>query len=190
MDDLTPKLHELRFLKKVLPKLKRQAQSKGKKLYVRNGMIDPVPCVICGTIYDKYSGGNPIKHENCPSCRKKLEGGQTVLVCLVDGKGLYDGRYAFIESDNNQTAQKMAGQVIGVTPETMDLIELKQKLAELSEGQYIQICPKCKKEEVMGGNIPINHSLVQWPCPDCATKENSQVFYFDKNMNPIEGPSK
>jgi rubredoxin len=188
MDDLTPKLHELRFLKKMLPQLKRQAQSKGKKLYVRNGMIDPVPCVICGYTFDRYNSGKE-KHENCPACRKKLESGQTCLLCKVDKSGLYDGRYAWLAGNDHPAARQMAGKVIGVDAQTMDSIVLKEKLAELPDGDVIQICPKCKKEEQLKREVdePPETALVTWPCESCIIAGATQGVpeYFDANMNPI-----
>jgi hypothetical protein len=118
--DLTPKLHELRFLKSKIPQLRRNAAKQSKKLVV-NGMVDPIPCVICGTTFDRYNHGKE-KHENCRSCRSKLESGQTCLISLVDAKGFYDGRYAWVQSDGTPMAEKLKGLVIGVKPTTMDKI--------------------------------------------------------------------
>jgi hypothetical protein len=192
-EDLTPKLHELRFLKKMLPQLKRKAQSKAKKLYVRNGMIDPVPCVHCGEMFDRYNGGGE-KHENCIGCRKKLEAGQTCVICKVGKDGLYDGRYAWLSGNDHPAAQQMAGKVIGVDANTMDSIILKEKLAELPDGDVIQICPKCKKETQLKREVdePLEVVLATWPCSDCIMGGLTQdePLYFDKNLNPVISDAK
>jgi len=193
MDDLTPKLHELRFLKAMLPQLKRKAASKSKKLYVRNGMIDPVPCVICGVMFDRYNGGKE-KHENCIGCRKKLESGQTCVICKVGANGLVDGRFAWLTPDDHPAAQQMAGKVIGVESHFMDAIILKQKLAELPDDEIIQICPKCKKETQLKREVdePPETVLVTWPCESCIIAGATQDMpeYFDGNMNPINPNAK
>jgi hypothetical protein len=187
-EDLTPKLHELRFLKAMLPQLKRKAQTKSKKLYVRNGMIDPVPCVICGVMFDRYNSGKE-KHQNCPSCRKKLEGGQTCVICKVGRNGLYDGRHAWLTPDDHPMAQQMAGKVIGVESEFMDSIILKDKLAGLPDDEIIQICPKCKKETQLKREVDERQevALATWPCEDCIVEGLTQdePLYFDKDLNPV-----
>jgi hypothetical protein len=187
-EDLTPKPHELRFLKAMLPQLKRKAQSKAKKLYVRNGMIDPVPCVICGAVFDRYNSGKE-KHENCISCRKKLEAGQTCVICKVGATGLVDGRFAWIMPDDHPMAQKMAGRVIGVNAQTMDMIKLKEKFADLPDDEIIQICPKCKKETQLKREVdePQEVVLATWPCPACIIEGlmQNEPLYFDENLNPV-----
>ena len=192
-EDLTPKLHELRFLKSHLSQLKRMSQSKSKKLYIRNGMIDPMPCVICGDTFDRYNSGKE-KHENCITCRKKLEAGQTCVICKVGANGLVDGRFAWLAGNDHPAAQQMAGKVIGVDANTMDAIILKDKLAELPDDEIIQICPKCKKETQLKREVdePPETVLVTWPCESCIIAGATQDMpeYFAGTMNPINPNAK
>lgn len=120
-----PTSAELSFLKAKAPQLRQQAQRKNGKIIRPPGMIDPMPCVICGSVYDKYNNGSVVKHETCPECRRKLASGMACVVCRVDRTGIYEGRYAFLQPDENKLAQQLSGQVIPVSPETMDEIEKK-----------------------------------------------------------------
>ena len=81
-------------------------------------MIDPQPCHICGQTFDRHRHRGK-KSEYCPPCRKNLNAGMTALITL-------DGRFMFLKADNDPQAQKLAGQVIKVMPETLDRLQQKQ----------------------------------------------------------------
>jgi len=187
---LTPSATDLAFLKKNSKKLHKQGASKGKKLYVKKGMIDPMPCIVCAEIYDKYNSGALIKHEYCPTCRGKLESGMVALVCRIGSNGLYDGRYAFMVPDDHPMAQKLKGTIVGVDSVTMDSIILKNKFYDLAGDEVIQICPKCKckKVEKRDADEPVNVVLVQYLCENCGIEGETatEPLYFDANLNPVE----
>jgi hypothetical protein len=186
--DLTPKLHELRFLAAKRGELKKQAASNGKKILVK-GLVDPVPCVICGVVYDRYNHGKD-KFENCAGCRAKLASGDTVLICKVNAQGLVDGRYLWLESNlspNSAIVKGMAGKVIGVMPATMDLMIARK------EGKAIKVvCPNCNDEMFAVRDTEVDPDgavMARCLCSKCrgdTPLTEIGVTYFDKDGDEIK----
>lgn len=173
----TPNFKELAFLRKNLKGLKAQSgNGHGKKLFIPKGMIDPKPCVICGEVYDRYAIGAKEKHENCPSCRKKLASGMSVVICKVGANGLVDGRYAFMEHDGSEIGEKLAGQIIGIMPHEMDLMQAQ------AEGRTIKLrCPGCGFNEtiVKAEHEPEEAVAVEALCPKCRDESSPVPVYFN-----------
>lgn len=188
-EDLTPKLHELRYLKRMLPKLKAQSQSKSPKVFVPKGFIDPIPCVICATEFDRYNHGKE-KFEHCASCRDKLAGGQACCLCKVGADGLFDGRYCFVSPEDHPMAKALAGKIIAVDPMLMQNLLLKKQCATLDDEYVVEHCPKCHDESVRkrGDGEPENYAVVQWDCGKCeeTVKNVGKPLYFDRNLMPVE----
>lgn len=165
--------------------MRGKAAKAGKKILVK-GMVDPIPCVICGTMFERYRSDG-VKHENCAGCRSKLEEGQVCIISKLTRDGVYDGRYAFLTPDDSPVAQAMVGKVIAVDPLTMTHIILKQRMASLESGYVIEYCPNCHNDEVRkrGDGEPADCLLVQWDCGKCEKKEVGDPKYFDGNMSPL-----
>src|SRR5450432_1450529 len=90
---LTPTTNQLRLLKAKMPQMRGKAAKSGKKILVK-GMVDPIPCVICGTMFERYRSDG-VKHESCSGCRSRLEQGQVCIISKLTRDCVYDGRYAF-----------------------------------------------------------------------------------------------
>lgn len=160
----TPSLPQLALLRNNRKKLRAKAASSGKKI-ITKGMVDPQPCVICGTIYEKYRSGDEPKPENCRSCQGKLNSGQCCVVCKVSADGLYDGRYLFLEpSTENGLAKNLVGKIVPCTVRTMDLLMAKK------EGNVITVrCQVCGFSEIVpkSESDPKNAVVIESKCPDC-----------------------
>lgn len=175
----TPSISQLSLLRNNRKKLKAKADVAGKKI-ITNGMVDPQPCVVCATIYERYRQ-NGSKPENCRGCQAKLDAGQCCVVCKVSADGLYDGRYIFLEpNSDNILVKNMVGQIVPCTAQTMDLLLARK------EGKVIIIrCHGCgfNEEVVKGENDPKEAVTIQSLCPDCRPDKfvPAAVVYLDKD---------
>lgn len=179
----TPSISQLALLRSNRKKLVAKAAVAGKKI-IRNGLVDPVPCVICGTTYERYRSDGS-KPQNCRACQSKLDSGQCCVICKVGENGIYDGRYVFLEpSIDNILVKGMVGAIVPCTSHTMDLLIARK------EGRVITIkCTQCGfvDEVVKSDSDPKDAVVIQSLCPDCRPDKlkPSQVIYLNADGKQI-----
>jgi hypothetical protein len=142
--DQTPTPEQLRKLKAMLPQLKKQAREKAQKTGGRRRtqierMVDPVPCQVCGVVFDRYNHGKQ-QNDFCSSCTTNLKSGQVALVTL-------SGRFAFLTTPKEgllaeilkkfsvdtqevkvaKLAESIGGSKLHVPEDFMDRIQAKLK---------------------------------------------------------------
>jgi hypothetical protein len=118
--DGAPDRDNLKRLFKQLPGLVKLRQKAAAK-HATKATLPRQFCVICAKLFDLvYRDKNEeVKKGICPDCKQQLDDGCFVAVGSVDDK-----RFAFLMPNEKQ--KDMAGKIVPVDKETMDLI-FKQK---------------------------------------------------------------
>jgi hypothetical protein len=118
--DGAPNRDNLRRLFKQLPGMVK-LQKKSAAKHALKATLPRQFCAICAKPFDLVyrDKGEQLKKGICPDCKQQLDDGCFVAVGSVDDK-----RFAFLKPNEKQ--QDMAGKIVPVDKETMDMI-FKQK---------------------------------------------------------------